>query len=873
MSLPSSEPASGQQPLAIARRTRTSSIMVPGSASDFQCLASPSHALQAAVRLDTTNSSVQATLRRPSIAFVIQHHDLSHVRGAMRLAVIRTILLEYAFQVFIWLLRNGTNPTAVVDVLLHFVTAMMHLKPIPPQLQTNFGADKTLPHPLKLTLLAGAIRQGVVRQFHAFLQSIAGVLKHHERVSFDALRACLRSFMFQFTTHDQDPILKSRILSTLSSIMSDRRDESSVLTNFFDRGARLSLWSSMAELEELVDLTRLLTVEAGSRRAMVPSLLDGTTETFWESGDEEKGKTKVLTVRWPSDQNSLPILLSVYIDNCQDLRNRTSQVSFTAIVNGEPRKRLKTQTLETQFVGWVKCYVALYGAVCIELKSPDPYVRLRQIFLSGVVRRELPANEQQQQQPMMKHSPSVIMQFDAVQTDAFDLFQLLASNAFGDANDASGNSAGTGHNLQQQVLNILFSRNQMQALQSYVSSQMVNALEREILLLRDKLKRNYTYCCGLMTMLSRVSSSHTGRQSILSKTTLLSSLSELPLFSSAVVQCQALETLEKLVSVFDPRRANADGIVSNLLILITKALTLQIRQRPSQTSKTVTASIVLSEEGRLLKWHAYRSTSTQIAQFATKFLTETAANEKYGMAWSTAVKTAVANEIAGVALLGSDLRDSPVAIKQPSFWLAAGALCVCQHQDWLQFSPAWRSLLSKASVQATLCENHDDGRTMAVVYCEHCKLHMCADCSSVLHLNRKSRTHVMQQLATADTQVQVSFDIEWPVLKVNGFLSFLGHRSRDVQPPEVELASTLRRSQHHEWDGGISASGCGDARFEFAAAITSGSWHWPATMPILRCTDIDGVARHLHSFGVSDLARFGMPEGAVVWARLRRSGQ
>ena len=70
-------------------------------------------------------------------------------------------------------------------------------------------------------------------------------------------------------------------------------------------------------VECLKDLTASVEIKASSRQAMIGSLTDGSTETFWESGDEDRNKTKSLTV--VCAQNHHPTLICVHIDNCRDL--------------------------------------------------------------------------------------------------------------------------------------------------------------------------------------------------------------------------------------------------------------------------------------------------------------------------------------------------------------------------------------------------------------------------------------------------------------------------------------------------------------------------------------------------------------------------
>lgn len=72
-----------------------------------------------------------------------------------------------------------------------------------------------------------------------------------------------------------------------------------------------------ADIEALKDVTPLVDIKASSRQAMVNSLTDNTTETFWESGDEDRNKVKVLNLS--CDPKVQPRMVYLHIDNCRDL--------------------------------------------------------------------------------------------------------------------------------------------------------------------------------------------------------------------------------------------------------------------------------------------------------------------------------------------------------------------------------------------------------------------------------------------------------------------------------------------------------------------------------------------------------------------------
>lgn len=73
----------------------------------------------------------------------------------------------------------------------------------------------------------------------------------------------------------------------------------------------------------LKDLTSVVDIKTSSRPAMIGSLTDGSTETFWESGDEDKNKTKSITISCVKGINTSNV--SVHVDNSRDIGVRRQQ--------------------------------------------------------------------------------------------------------------------------------------------------------------------------------------------------------------------------------------------------------------------------------------------------------------------------------------------------------------------------------------------------------------------------------------------------------------------------------------------------------------------------------------------------------------------
>ncbi|CAJ0567082.1 unnamed protein product, partial [Mesorhabditis spiculigera] len=286
--------------------------------------------------------------------------------------------------------------------------------------------------------------------------------------------------------------------------------------------------------------------------------------------------------------------------------------------------------------------------------------------------------------------------------------------------------------LRQRVIDLLFSRVQLQPLQTHVCTQIANALEREVISLRDRGKRNYSYACGLMHILTRICASRKGTEVFSARNYLLLTLSELLLFSPQVVQCQILETIEKLLGVFSPSQT-------------------QISDAPTH-------------------WKIDKPMSGEMGRLVHKFLLDACAGD-FSESWAHAFRKECAQAIVGVLRLGaqdfSSITSSAGASSSSSwqcngvlssrrFWLAVSALSVCRNREWMELAEGWAGIqTSKGNDPEPFCENHDDGRTLAQVHCEVCRGNLCRDCFSILHLNKKNRSHEVRLLGSSNSAPQV----------------------------------------------------------------------------------------------------------------------
>lgn len=111
--------------------------------------------------------------------------------------------------------------------------------------------------------------------------------------------------------------------------------------------------------------------------------------------------------------------------------------------------------------------------------------RLRQLVILGEHIEDIDGNVNRNFSPqtrIIKPSNSHQLLFNTIQADAFELFQSIAVQAFSDNFSEKQNES-----LRQQVMDVLFSRTQLEPLQSFVCNQIATAIERFEILARNTL--------------------------------------------------------------------------------------------------------------------------------------------------------------------------------------------------------------------------------------------------------------------------------------------------------------------------------------------------------------------------------------------------
>uniref|UniRef100_A0A8R1DYZ2 RCR-type E3 ubiquitin transferase n=1 Tax=Caenorhabditis japonica TaxID=281687 RepID=A0A8R1DYZ2_CAEJA len=709
-----------------------------------EVLQSPSAALR--TLFTNTNPSTSALLKRPVLAFCVEHHDLKRLRAACVQSVRRAVSFAHAFRVWNWLLRLVSSEYSVSDIILQYLTSLTSYNRLAEYMFAAKKNSNILPHPWRLCFLAGPIAAEMVTQLHAFLHTISIILQS-AGVDGRLKSLCFKSWTLQLTAQEQDLlILTCNILGTVGGILSD--------TSILESDVRF--------VKEMKDITKFAKITASSRQAMVICLTDESGETFWESGEEDKNRSRSLVVQL--DESSRGEILCLFIDNARDDGYRISVISFKAILDDGRRKDLTTLNLDTTYSGWVKCCIKDTMHIQIQFKGPSPASRIRQISILGYPNSGI---SDQKLVPSNSHH----LLFNDTQRDAFALFQAISSQAFcGELTEDD--------TLRERVIDLLFSRVQLFPLQNYVYNQVIQAMEKEVEMLCDKSKRNYSYCCGLMSLLVRICDSRGNMDSFGQKSSALTSITQLLIFAPVIVQRQCLNSLECIFPSFSPSNVEVSKTIRNLLVVIGKVIQLQVRDKVAHT--VVTVHLCPSVLNAPQSWRVDKPVDTDIGR-QTALLVENLCNGNYSEEWASAVRCELANcllsliqipeSVSYTETLSGGMNKAVAVVGSKRFWTAISSLALIKSKSWLELSDRWKTVQDQIDEEpVTLCENHDDGHTVAQVFCLDCDVALCKDCFTVMHLHKKNRNHGVKNLVQSNAQHDINIHQGCARMK---FLNFL----------------------------------------------------------------------------------------------------
>ncbi|QQP38463.1 Putative E3 ubiquitinprotein ligase MYCBP2like [Caligus rogercresseyi] len=197
---------------------------------------------------------------------------------------------------------------------------------------------------------------------------------------------------------------------------------------------------------------------------MISSLSDNSTETFWESGDEDRNKAKWISMSLP-DGGLQRGHAAVHIDNCRDLVSKVSSVTFKIGSREEDLIIIKVVDVENRFAGWVSVYFEdsmvhspKISLIKIEFKGPDSTLRIRQIkLLSPKI------SESSNEEPLYDKDVDSLIKQSNCEAETLRVFRLMTAQVFGkllrqesSSLEESESESEENSDLREHVVGILF---------------------------------------------------------------------------------------------------------------------------------------------------------------------------------------------------------------------------------------------------------------------------------------------------------------------------------------------------------------------------------------------------------------------------------
>ncbi|KAF4109316.1 hypothetical protein G5714_010389 [Onychostoma macrolepis] len=553
----------------------------------------PSPELSRLISAHGSLSKGERNFQWPVLAFVIQHHDLEGLEVAMKHALRKSACRVFAMEAFNWLLCNVTQTTSLHDILWHFVAS---LTPSPFETEEeedeenkgnkeNIEQEKDLgvcEHPLSDILIAGEAAHPLPHTFHRLLQTISDLMMSLPSGS-SLQQMALRCWSLKFKQSDHQFLHQSNVFHHINNILSKSDDgDSEESFNISVQSGYEAISQELCVVTCLKDLTSVVDIKTSSRPAMIGSLTDGSTETFWESGDEDKNKTKSITISCVKGINASYV--SVHVDNSRDIGNKVTSMTFLCGKAVEDLCRIKQIDLDSRHMGWVTSELpgGDHHVIKIELKGPENTLRVRQVKVLGW-------KESESIKIAGQISASVAQQKNC-EAETLRVFRLITSQVFGKlicgdaeptpeqeeknllSSPEGEDKAPSDADLKEHMVGIIFSRSKLTNLQKQVCAHIVQAIRMEATRVREEWEHAISskenansqpsdddassdaYCFELLSMVLALSGSNVGRQYLAQQLTLLQDLFSLLHTASPRVQRQVTSLLRRVLPEVTPMR-------------------------------------------------------------------------------------------------------------------------------------------------------------------------------------------------------------------------------------------------------------------------------------------------------------------------------
>lgn len=502
-------------------------------------------------------------------------------------------------------------------------------------------------------------------------------------------RIALRCWSMKFQAEDHAFLHRSHIFSVVSNLVAELNNSESLLP-------------AGIYVTEAKEVTSAMELKVSSQSAMVNSLTDNSTETFWESGDDDNNKTKWLQIHCKNPE-SRPDEVCVHIDNQRDPGQRTTKLQLQCGPSENLLEKCGEElSLSNDFAGWVtlqsdKTKSHVYHRVVIT--SAAQKVRLRQVrVFSGTQTNENWLTLSDLRKIRANETLKVFRDL------TFEIFgkslgeggeEKDGKEKDGKDGDKDGKAAAAAGehepDLRQHVVGLLFGHGQsLNTLQTQVCEHIIKEVHKETARKMDKSdsdESNDAYCFELLSMLYSLSGSEAGVTFISKRAMVVNDLVSQLHVSTARSQRQIVAILRRVLAKSSPTKVDPlmntsdtklsfDGLLPHLLVVIGKAIGLQIRSQDKKDAVTVSMKDALAKSSdenlrRLLR----SSVSLENASEVMKLVTEMA-DSSLSSDWAEGTKVKLRTIVSQLSKVEEELNDPQDSTTDLRVWLSLAALSV-----------------------------------------------------------------------------------------------------------------------------------------------------------------------------------------------------
>lgn len=408
----------------------------------------------------TVVSTFHSTLFNLDIfRFIFSCYNLEMYRVISKCSLTAAAYRTVALNALDWLVTNVSCPTSLHDLMWMLVFSLLPDQS-PGKEEEPEASHRKQPimdvceHPFKKVSIAGNSAEiWISNALHRLIKSISNLLPLLPMGS-PLQQMAIRCFAIDFQPNDHKFLHECKLFSHISTILA-RSSAEDLEEQHSDSENELCtdyLWYDVGR-----DVSLKFELLCSTHQPMAGSLVDNSTETFWESGLQDSRSEKHIFVKKAKEQpdwiqhERLKFIL-IYVDNVRDSNYKIESISFQLCrefkdqqmdtIADCDREMIQEVKVEEKFFGWIQCELSssqcdqiIAGNKCVDIElKGSQYIRIRQICLLSLSNyfdqftiNQFTSMDNHQYPKLIVSNSSNQIQSNNCEAETWKVFRLLTS--------------------------------------------------------------------------------------------------------------------------------------------------------------------------------------------------------------------------------------------------------------------------------------------------------------------------------------------------------------------------------------------------------------------------------------------------------------